>query len=133
MRKLQLVVAAALLAVVSSGAVAQGGGGVGGGGGGGRGGMSPAQMKEMYFAGITLSAEQNTKVDSIMKVYADMNTALRADQTLDQQARRTKMQENRTKQNDDLKAVLTDEQKKVFEKTLADMAARMGGGRPPTR
>jgi Spy/CpxP family protein refolding chaperone len=121
MRKL-IVAAAAMLALGSTSAIAQGGGG-GGGGGGGR-GMNPAQMKEMYFAGITLSAEQNTKVDSIMKSYADMNAAMRADQSMDQQARRAKMQENRTKQMDALKSVLTDDQKKVFEKTMADMAAR---------
>lgn len=130
MRKLQFLAAAALIAMSSTAATAQGGGG--GGGGQGRGGMSPAQMKEMYFAGITLSAEQNTKVDSIMKSYADLNAALRADQSMDMQARRAKMTENRTKQTDDLKAVLTDDQKKIFEKTMADMAARMqGGGRPP--
>lgn len=129
MRRLQLVAAAALIAMSSTTAIAQGGGG---GGGQGRGGMNPAQMKEMYFAGITLTAEQNTKVDSIMKSYADLNAALRADQSMDMQARRAKMTENRTKQMDELKAVLTDDQKKIFEKTMADMAARMqGGGRPP--
>ena len=122
MRKL-IIAAAAMLVLSSTAAIAQGGGG-GGGGGQGRGGMNPAQMKEMYFAGITLSAEQNTKVDSIMKKYADMNAAMRADQSMDQQARRAKMTENRFKQNDELKAVLTDDQKKVFDKTMADMAAR---------
>lgn len=131
MRKLQLVAAAALIAMSSTAAIAQGGGG-GGGGGQGRGGMNPAQMKEMYFAGITLTAEQNTKVDSIMKVYGDQRTALRADQTMDREARMAKTREITTKQNDELKAVLNDDQKKIFEKTMADMAARMqGGGRPP--
>jgi protein CpxP len=133
MRKVQLVAAAAMLALTATSAIAQGGGGGGGGGGGqGRGGMSPAQMKEAYFAGITLSAEQNTKVDTIFAKYAKANADLRADQSMDQQARRAKMQENRTKQTDELKAVLNDDQKKIFEKTMADMAARMqGGGRPP--
>jgi Spy/CpxP family protein refolding chaperone len=129
MRK--IVAVAALIAMSSTAAIAQGGGGGGGGQRGG--GMNPEQMKGMYFAGITLSAEQNVKVDSIIKKYSDLNAAMRADQAMDPQARRTKMGENRTKQNDEFKAVLTDDQKKVFEKTLADMAARMqgGGGRPP--
>jgi Spy/CpxP family protein refolding chaperone len=128
MRK--LIVAAAAVVALSSTAVAQGGGG-GGAGGPGRGGMNPAQMKEMYFAGITLSAEQNVKVDSIMKKYADLNAAIPREDT----ERRTKVAANRTKQTEELKAVLTDDQKKVFEKTMADMAARMqgGGGRPPLK
>ena len=125
MRKL-IVAAAAMLAMSSTAAIAQGGGG-GGGGGGGRG--NPAQMMERMMTGITLSAEQKTKVDSIVKKYGDMNTALRADQSMDQTARRAKMGENRTKQTDEIKAVLTDDQKKVLEKNMADMQAGMQ--RPP--
>jgi Spy/CpxP family protein refolding chaperone len=127
MRKL-IVAAAAMLAMSSTAAIAQGGGG-GGGGGGGR--PNAAQMMERMMTGITLSAEQKTKVDSIVKKYADANAALRADQSMDQQARRAKMGENRTKQSEEIKAVLTDDQKKVFEKNMADMASQMGGGRPP--
>lgn len=35
-----------------------------------------------------------------------------------------------TKQTDEVKAILTDDQKKIFEKNQADMQARMPG-RPP--
>ena len=122
MRRVQLAVAA--LAFSGTMALAQGGGG---GGGRGQGG---AQMMQMMMQGITLSAEQQTKVDTIVKKYADMNAALRQDESLDMQARRAKVGENRTKQNDEIKAVLTDEQKKVFEKNMADMQARMQ--RPPS-
>lgn len=131
MRKLQLVAATAMLVLSATAAVAQGGGG-GGGGGQGRGGQGGPQMMQMMMEGITLSAEQQTKVDSIVKKFADMNAALRQDQAMDPQERRGKMTENRTKQNDEIKAVLNDEQKKTFDKNAADMAARMqGGGRPP--
>jgi hypothetical protein len=123
MRKL-ITAAAAMLVLSSTTAIAQGGGG-GGGGGGNR----PNPMVAL-MAGITLSAEQQVKVDSITKKYADINTALRADASLDQAARRAKSMENRTKQNDEVKAVLTDEQKKVFDKNVADAAARMQQ-RPP--
>jgi hypothetical protein len=43
------------------------------------------------------------------------------------------MREASGKQADELKALLTDEQKKVFEKNQADLQARMQGGgqRPP--
>jgi Spy/CpxP family protein refolding chaperone len=95
---------------------------------GGRGGNPMVAMMQ----GITLTAEQQTKMDVITKKYADLRTAMMADATLDQDARRAKGTENRTKQMEEVKAILTDEQKKVFEKNAADMQARMqGGGRPP--
>ena len=85
--------------------------------------------------GITLTAEQQTKIDSIAKKYADKREAMRAElQNADQDTRRAKMREAMTKQSDEVKAILTDEQKKVFEKNLADMQSRMqqgGGQRPP--
>ena len=128
MRKLQFVAAAALLVASSTAAIAQGGGG-GGGGGGGR-GQGGAQQMQRMMQGITLSAEQQTKVDSIAKTFGDQRAALRNDATLDQDARRTKNREIMTKQNDAIKAVLTDEQKKVFDKNVADMQAQMQ--RPPS-
>jgi Spy/CpxP family protein refolding chaperone len=98
---------------------------------GGRQGGRPNPMVAM-MQGITLTAEQQTKVDAIVKKYADMRTAMMADASLDQDARRAKGMENRTKQMEEVKAVLTDEQKVVFDKNAADMAARMQqGGRPP--
>lgn len=95
-------------------------------------------MMARMMEGITLSAEQQAKVDSIGKVYTDAREALRADQSLDRDARMAKGRELMTKQRDDIKALLTDEQKKVFEKNVADMDARMqqmGGQqqRPPRR
>ena len=85
------------------------------------------QMTAM-MQGITLSAEQQTKVDTIVAKYRALNAAIPQDDA----DRRTKMTANTTKRNDEIKAVLTDDQKKVFEKNLADLAARMqGGGRPP--
>ncbi len=123
MRKMQLVAAAALIAMSATAAIAQGGGG--GGGGQGRGGAG--QMTAL-MAGITLSAEQQVKVDTVVAKYRVINAAI----PMDDAERRTKMMANRTKQNDEIKAILTDEQKKVFDKNVADMAARMqGGGRPP--
>jgi Spy/CpxP family protein refolding chaperone len=122
MRKVQLAVAALVLS--STMVLAQGGGG-GGGGGGGRGG---AQMMERLMTGITLSAEQKVKVDSVVAKYQALNQAIPREDT----ERRAKMTANRTKQNDEIKAILTDDQKKVFDKNVADMAAAMqGGGRPP--
>jgi periplasmic protein CpxP/Spy len=98
--------------------------------GGGRG-----NQMAMLMQGITLTAEQQVKVDSISARYDAARRELRQDQSMDQDARRAKGREMMTKQNDEVKAVLTDEQKKVFEKNIGDMQARMqqGGGRPPQR
>jgi Spy/CpxP family protein refolding chaperone len=92
-----------------------------------------ANMMAALMQGVALSAEQQVKVDAITKKYSEQRDALRADQNLDQDTRRAKGRELMGKQSDEIKSVLTDEQKKVFEKNQADMQARMqgGGGRPP--
>jgi Spy/CpxP family protein refolding chaperone len=124
MRKLQLGLVAAMLVATTSVATAQD--------------AQPRQqggrpnMMAMLMTGITLTAEQQPKVDSITKKFDDARAALRADQTMDREARMAKSRELQTKISDEVKALLTDEQKKVFEKNQADMQARMqGGGRPP--
>ena len=126
MKKLQLVFAALLLASTSTVAAAQEPAPQGQRRGGG-------DRTAALLQGITLSAEQQSKVDTLnAKVRADMQ-ALRADAALDQDARRAKSMELMTKQMDAIKALLTDEQKKVFEKNWTDMQTRMqqAGGRPP--
>ena len=125
MRKLQLVLVAAMLAGSTTVAAAQ----------------EPQQqgqrpgrgnMMAMLMTGITLTADQQVKVDSITKKYAEARTALQSETDMD--ARRAKSRELMTKQSEEVKVLLTDEQKKVFEKNQADAAARMqGGGRPPQR
>ena len=128
MRKLQIVLVAAMLVGAASVSSAQGA----------QQQAAPAQgrpnMMATMMQGITLSSEQQTKVDSIVKKYSDERQALRQDQSLDQDARRAKGRELMTKQSDEIKGLLTDDQKKVFEKNLADLQARMqqgGGQRPP--
>lgn len=131
MRKVSFVVVAALLVAAAAPAMAQEPpppppGGMR------QGGLSRSNPMAMLMQGITLSAEQQAKVDSVSKKYTDMMMALRQDQSLDRETRMAKNREMRTKQYDEVKAVLNDEQKKVFEKNLADMQARMQQGRPPT-
>lgn len=134
MKKLQMLVLAGLMISSASLAVAQDpqpqGQGQGRGMGGNRG-------MAMLMQGITLTAEQQVQVDSIAAKYQAQRQALMADQTLDQDARRAKGRELMGKQQEEIKAVLTPEQKAVFEKNVADMQARMqqggGGQRPPRR
>ena len=130
MKKLQVLTVAVLLAATSTTVMAQEPQPQGqrGGGPGGQ------NMGAMLFQGITLTADQQTKVDSITKKFQADRLAIRQDESLDMDARRAKGRELMTKQNDELKALLTDEQKKVFDKNVADMQARMqqrGGQRPP--
>ncbi|HEU4995085.1 MAG TPA: Spy/CpxP family protein refolding chaperone [Gemmatimonadaceae bacterium] len=126
MKKLKILAAAALLAGAAVTAAAQEPQAQGQRAGGGN-------RMAALMQGITLTAEQQTKFDEITKKYAEARQAMMQDQSLDQDARRAKGREAMTKQSEEIKALLTDEQKKVFEKNLADMQARMqgGGGRPP--
>lgn len=124
MKKVQVLLAALLLAVTTTAAAAQDAPQGQRRGGGNR--------LAMVLQGITLTADQQAKVDTIsQKAMADMQ-ALRADTSLAMDARRAKNMELFNKQVESVKALLTDEQKKVLEKNVADMQARMqGGGRPP--
>jgi hypothetical protein len=127
MRKLQFALAAALLMGIGNAATAQDPQPQGQRQGG-RGNQMAALMQ-----GITLTPDQQTKADSITAKFGAERRTLMQDQSLDQDARRAKGREMMTKQRDEVKALLTDEQKKVFEKNIADMQARMeqGGARPP--
>ena len=93
--------------------------------GGGRG------MQAM-LQGITLTAAQQPKVDSLIKKFDADNQALRAEMQNggDRQALMGKMRDARGKQAEELKALLTDDQKKVFDKNMEEARNRMGGGRP---
>ena len=127
MRRIQIVLVVASLACISSAIAAQETQPQGGQR------QGRPNMMAALMQGITLTTEQQTKIDALTKKYDDQRAALRADQSLDMDARRAKGRELAGKQSDEVKTLLTGEQKKVFEKNLADMQARMqqGGGRPP--
>ena len=125
MKKLQYVLAAALFVGSTSVAVAQ---------------DAPARQQgagqnqmALLMKDITLTPAQQPKVDSITKKLGEDRAALRQDTNLDREGRMAKQREMSTKAYDAIKALLTDDQKKVFEKNQADLQARMqqGGGRPP--
>jgi hypothetical protein len=93
--------------------------------GGGRGGPNYVNiLKDSLHVSDAVAA----KADSIAKVYQEKNAELR-NSGGDMQAMMPKMQELRTQQQNDLKALLTPEQKAQFEKILANMPqGRRGGG-----
>ena len=90
----------------------------------------------MLMQGITLTVEQQAAMDSIAAKYETQRRAIVADQTIEGPAKRTKVRELMDKQQEEIKCILTAEQKTVFEKNVADMQARMqqrAAQRPPQR
>ena len=87
-------------------------------------------MSAMLFKDITLTPAQQAKVDSIEAKYREQMQALRSAGG-DPQEMRAKRGELMGKQRDELKALLTDDQKKVFDKNAEDMRQQMQNRRPP--
>jgi hypothetical protein len=115
---------AVMFVAVTTVAKAQGGGG---GGGRGRGG---AQMANILKDSLHVSAEVQVKADSIAAAYQKKNADLRASANGDMASVAPKMQELRTQQINDLKGLLTADQKTAFDKIIAAMpTGRRGGGR----
>ncbi len=125
---LRVLAAAAALAIATP-AFAQGGG---------MGGMqmSPeqriARQKEMLFQGITLSAAQSAKADTI--IMAGMQKQMEAMQAMrsgggDMAGMREQMQKMNTERNDALKAILTsDADKAKFDENVKNMPQGRRGG-----
>lgn len=94
------------------------------------GGSGRAQMQAMLWKDITLTPAQQAKRDSIEAKYREQMQALRSGGG-DQQEMRAKGRELQEKQRDELKAILTDDQKKVFDKNYEDMRAAMQNRQRP--
>ena len=87
-------------------------------------------MAAMLFKDITLTPVQQAKADSITAKYREQMQALRAAGG-DQQEMRAKNRELQEKQRDELKTILTDDQKKTFDKNFEDMRQARENRRPP--
>jgi Spy/CpxP family protein refolding chaperone len=118
--KLTRIVALAGMVALAPAAYAQGGGGQGGGQGRGM---------QMVMQGITLTDKQKASVDSIQQAFRAQMPAMTPGTPPDS-ATRAKMQETRQKQYAAIRAVLTADQQKVFDKNLEDMRANMNRPRP---
>jgi Spy/CpxP family protein refolding chaperone len=142
---IRFAVAGIALCAGASVASAQGGppaggppmGGMGQGRGQGQGGRG---MQAMLWEGITLTADQQTKVDDIRAKYRKemmelMPNGMQGGPPDD--ATRKKMEEMQEHQNHDYREVLTDDQRKVFDVNVATakkrreemMKQRQGQGR----
>ena len=114
-----VALAAAMFMAVTTVASAQGGGG---GGGRGRGPNVMVILKDS----LKVSDAVLAKADSIVKSYAALNAPLMEAARGGDADARTKMMENRTKQTEAIKALLTDAQKAEYDK-LMPAGGRRGG------
>lgn len=90
-----------------------------------------ARQNEMLFAGITLSAEQKTKVDSIQTAARTAQQSAMQGGGMRDPETRQRMMAQRQATMAAIRAVLTAEQATVFDRNVANMPAMQGGGRPP--
>ena len=111
---------AALVAFAAPAAHAQGGGG----GQGGRG-----RQMEMLMQGITLTDAQKASVDSIGQAYRAQMPPMQQGTPPDS-ATRAKMMAVRQQQFAAVRAVLTPDQQKTFDKNLEEMRANAAKPKP---
>ena len=101
-------------------------------------GRGQNRMMEVLFKDITLTADQQKKVDSVVAAYRAQMPQMTPG-TPPSEEDRAKRRELQTKQQADLRALLTTEQQTTFDKNVEAMRANMGrqgqggGGRPPAR
>src|SRR6266702_1065056 len=125
MRLRSAIVSTAILALAASGALAQNPP-CGGGGGQRREGFA-ARRAQMLFKDITLTPEQQAKVDSIRARYRSEMPVFAPGMPPDS-ATRQKVRELFRRQNYDIRAVLTADQQKLWDRNVAEMQARRLGG-----
>lgn len=107
------------------------------GGGGGRMQRSPADQAKQLQTTLSLTDDQTAKITAIYTEQAAKRDSLMKAANGDRSAMRGKMMPMMMAANDKIKAVLTDDQKKAFEKMQAERMQRMqqggggGGGTPP--
>lgn len=119
MRLRLAVLTSALVLLGSSVALAQGAPGPGG---------FAARRMQRLLQGITLTPEQQTKVDSITARYATQMPAFTPGAPPDS-ATRAKMRDLNQKQDGEVRALLTADQQKVWDANVEAMRSRMQ--RPP--
>jgi Spy/CpxP family protein refolding chaperone len=126
MRSRLAVLAGALLLLGSSTALAQNPGAPAGPGG------FAARRMQRLLQGITLTAAQQAKVDSITARYQPQLPAFTPGSVPDS-ATRAKMREVYDHQDAEIRAALTPDQQKVWDANVAQMRARMQQRAPGNR
>ena len=110
------------------------------GGGGGRGGMrmNPADQAKALQTALSLNDDQTAKITAIYTAQAAKRDSMMKAANGDFSAMRGQMRPMMQATTEKIKAVLTDDQKKAYDKWEADRRAQMqqrmgngGGGTPP--
>ena len=123
------LVTTALLALSASVAIAQNPGEPQGGMGGmGMRQGGPGRRMQALLNGITLTSQQQAAIDSIQGVYQPRMRALFTPGSPPDSATRARMTTLRESEDKDIRAVLTPDQQKIFDKNLAALPP-MGMGR----
>ena len=95
----------------------------------GPGGRGAGRGDQAMLRGITLSADQQQRIDSIRTSYRTQMEQLRG--SGDRDAMRAQMRPLMEKQQAEIRAVLTPDQQRQFDQNAAEMRSRMEqGGRP---
>jgi Spy/CpxP family protein refolding chaperone len=97
---------------------------------GGPGGRGPGRADQMLLRGITLSVDQQQRVDTIRARYRGQMDQMRQQNGGNRDAYRTQMRTMMEKQMAEIRAVLTSDQQAQFDQNVAEMRSRSGGGRP---
>lgn len=128
MRKLAMVALAVLCMGGTASVAAAQGGGMGGGGRGPR--MSMIDRVLQNPTAITLTADQQTKVDSLKAAMTEESSKAREAAGEDRQAMMESMQAVNKKYMDAVRALLTADQQKTWDANVAAMPqrGRRGGG-----
>lgn len=115
---ISLAITAVVLAITAPAVQAQGGppgGGPRGGGG---------RQMEMLLKDITLDAAQKTKLEAIQEKYQKEMPAMTRGERPSPETM-GKRRELMTKQQDEIRTILTADQQKVYDKNLAEVRERM--------
>jgi len=99
--------------------------------------MTPAEQAKQLQTQLTLNDDQTAKATAIFTAQAAKMDSIRTAANGDREAMMAAMQPMRKATTDKIKALLTDDQKKAYDKLEADRRAQMqnrgggGGGTPP--
>lgn len=98
----------------------------------GRGGPGGARADQALFRNISLSADQQQRIDTIRSRYRAQMEQMRQQSGGDRDAMRGQMRTMMEKQQAEIREVLTPDQQRQFDQNVADMRARIerGGARP---
>lgn len=93
----------------------------------GRGQFDPTKGAAMLAKRLNLSSDQQSKVEGILKSQQSQMQGLRSDTSVSQEDRRSKMMEIHKSSNDQIRALLNEDQQKKWDEMQSRQQERMHG------